>query len=59
VTEMPSYIETFGNLSPTMRGFTVSLIMLCGAIPATVAGNLADSFGRLRVMIAGAILCTV
>ncbi|KAN0092447.1 general substrate transporter [Hyaloscypha variabilis] len=59
VTEMPSYIETFGHLSPTMRGFTVSLIMLCGAIPATVAGHLADRFGRLRIMIAGAILCTI
>lgn len=56
---MPSYIETFGHLSPTMRGFTVSLIMLCGAIPATVAGHLADRFGRLRIMIAGAILCTI
>jgi MFS family permease len=42
-----------------MRGFTVSLIMLCGAIPATVAGYLADRFGRLRIMIAGAILCTI
>ncbi|CAN9476201.1 unnamed protein product [Alternaria alternata] len=37
ITEMPSYTGTFGHLSPTMRGFTVSLIMLCGAIPATIA----------------------
>ncbi|KAF2685269.1 general substrate transporter [Lentithecium fluviatile CBS 122367] len=59
VTQMPAYIETFGHLSPTMRGFTVSLIMLCGAIPATVAGHLADRFGRLHIMIAGAILCTI
>lgn len=56
---MPSYIDTFGPLSPTMRGFTVSLIMLCGAIPAVIAGNLADRFGRLRIMIVGALLCTV
>jgi MFS family permease len=42
-----------------MRGFTVSLIMLCGAIPAMVAGQLADRFGRLRIIIAGAILCTI
>lgn len=55
---MLSYIEVFGHLLPTMRGFTVSLIMLCGAIPATVAGHLADHFGRLRIVIAGAILCT-
>jgi MFS family permease len=59
ITEMPSYIATFGHLSPTMRGFTVSLIMLCGAVPAVVAGNLADRFGRLRIMIAGALLCTI
>jgi MFS family permease len=56
---MPSYTGTFGHLSPTMRGFTVSLIMLCGAIPATIAGYLADRFGRLRIMIAGAVLCTI
>ncbi|KAB2099453.1 hypothetical protein AG0111_0g12240 [Alternaria gaisen] len=42
-----------------MRGFTVSLIMLCGSIPATIAGYLADRFGRLRIMIAGAVLCTI
>jgi MFS family permease len=42
-----------------MRGFTVSLIMLCGAIPATIAGYLADRLGRLRIMIAGVILCAV
>lgn len=42
-----------------MRGFTVSLIMLCGAIPAMIAGYLADRFGRLRIIIIGAVLCTV
>jgi len=56
---MPSFTHTFGHLSPTMRGFTVSLIMLCGAIPATVAGYLADRFGRLRIIIVGAILCKI
>jgi MFS family permease len=56
---MPAYIETFGHLTPTMRGFTVSLIMLCGAIPAMVAGYLADRFGRLRIIIVGAVLCTI
>ncbi|KAI4605130.1 hypothetical protein J4E80_010715 [Alternaria sp. BMP 0032] len=59
VTEMPSFTQTFGRLTPTMRGFTVSLIMLCGAIPATVAGHLADRFGRLRIIIVGATLCTI
>lgn len=56
---MPSFIETISDLSPSMRGFTVSLIMLCGAIPAMIAGYLADRFGRLRVIIAGATLCTI
>jgi MFS family permease len=59
MTEMPSYTGTFGDLSPTMRGFTVPLIMLCGAIPATIAGYLADRFGRLRIIIADAVLCTI
>ncbi|TVY57421.1 hypothetical protein LCER1_G003053 [Lachnellula cervina] len=45
VIVMPSYIETFGHLSPIMRGFTVFLIMLCGTVPATVAGHPAHRFG--------------
>lgn len=56
---MPSYIKTVGHLSPTMRSFTVSLIMLCGAIPAIVADHPADRFRRLRIIIVGAILCTI
>jgi MFS family permease len=56
---MPTFLYTFGHLSPTMRGFTVSTIMLAGALPSVFAGQLADRLGRLRVVIAGAIIFTI
>lgn len=53
---MPTFLETFGHLSPSMRGFTVSLIMLTGSLPAVFAGQIADRLGRLRVIVAGALV---
>lgn len=53
---MPYFEKTFGVLSPFMRGFTVSLIMLTGAAPAFLAGRLADRFGRNKVVMAGALI---
>ena len=55
ITEMPSFLHTFGELTPIMRGFTVSLIMLTGAFPSFFAGQLADRFGRLAIVMAGAL----
>ncbi len=59
VTIMPSFEHTFGVLSPIMRGFTVSIIMFTGAIPAFFAGQLADRNGRLNIVVAGALLFAV
>ncbi|KAK3065373.1 hypothetical protein LTS18_011896 [Coniosporium uncinatum] len=56
ITEMEQFKQSIGHLTPTMRGFTVSLILLAGAFPAFVAGQLADRFGRLQVVMAGALL---
>lgn len=56
---MPAFLETFGHLSPTMRGFTVSLIMLTGAFPAVFAGQIADRLGRLRIIMSGALVFLV
>ncbi|KAF2714921.1 general substrate transporter [Pleomassaria siparia CBS 279.74] len=55
ITEMQTFLSVFGNLTPLMRGFTVSLIMLTGAIPSFFAGQLADRFGRLAIVMAGAL----
>jgi len=56
VTVMPQFTASIGPLSSAMLGITVSIIMLAGALPAPFAGFFADRFGRLRVIMAGAIL---
>lgn len=53
---MPSFTSTIGPLTPFLRGFTVSLIMLAGAVPSFFAGQLADRFGHLPVVAAGALV---
>lgn len=56
---MPHFQQIFGVLSPTIRGFTVSFLMLTAAIPSVFAGHLADHFGRLKIVMAGAIVFTI
>ncbi|KAL8746858.1 MAG: hypothetical protein Q9190_001182 [Brigantiaea leucoxantha] len=53
---MPFFKETYGVLSPTLRGFTVSFIMLTAAIPSLFAGHMADHYGRLNIVAAGAVV---
>ncbi|KAI9827979.1 MAG: hypothetical protein M1819_006822 [Sarea resinae] len=59
ITTMPYFSKDIEVLSPTMRGFTVSLIMLAGAVPSLFAGHVADRYGHLHVVLAGAILFAV
>ncbi|GAB7353198.1 hypothetical protein MBLNU459_g3721t1 [Dothideomycetes sp. NU459] len=59
VTEMPYFEQTFGKLSPALRGFTVSFLMLCGAVPSFFAGQLADKYGRLSVVSSGALIFAI
>jgi len=59
VTEMKFFLDTFGELTPIMRGFTVSLIMLTGAFPSFFAGQLADRYGHLAIVMAGALVFTL
>lgn len=59
VTLMPYFEKDVGQLSPTMRGFTVSLIMLTGAVPSVFAGQLADRYGRLPLVCTGAAVFLV
>ena len=56
---MPDFERTFGVLSPSLRGFTVSLIMLMGGVPAFFTGQLADRFGHLRVIMVGALIFAI
>ena len=48
-----------GNLSPALRGVTVSMIMLTGVVPSFFAGHLADRYGRLVVIMAGALIFAI
>ncbi|KAK6202238.1 hypothetical protein LQW54_008951 [Pestalotiopsis sp. IQ-011] len=56
VMEMDQFTKTMGHLSPFLVGFSVSLIMLTGAVPSVFGGQLADSLGRLKVITLGAVL---
>lgn len=56
VTTMSRFTQSIGPLSPSLLGFTVSLIMLTGAVPSVFAGQLADRFGRIKIILAGAVL---
>jgi MFS family permease len=59
IVSMTQFEESIGKLSPTLLGFTVSLIMLTGAFPAVFAGHLAERFGRLKVIILGVLFFVV
>ncbi|KAK8123992.1 general substrate transporter [Apiospora kogelbergensis] len=56
IMAMPAFAVSMGHLSATLVGFTVSLIMLTGAIPSVFAGYLADKYGRLQVVMLGGVL---
>jgi SP family sugar:H+ symporter-like MFS transporter len=47
------------NLGPLMSGFAVSVLLLGCALGAWVAGDLANRFGRVRVMVIAAGLLSV
>lgn len=56
---MPYFENIIGSLSPVMRGFTVAFIMMTAAIPCIFSGQLADRFGQLSVVMAGALTFTI
>lgn len=56
VTTMPQFEASMGKLSSTMQGFTVALIMATGALPGIFAGQLANRYGQLLVVMAGALV---
>ena len=56
---MPYFELTIGTPTPAMRGFIVSFLMLMGAVPAFFAGQLADRYGQLNVVMVGSTLFTL
>ncbi|KAJ2991739.1 hypothetical protein NUW58_g2408 [Xylaria curta] len=56
ITSMPQFAESLGKFSPSLLGFTVSVILLTGSVPSVFAGHLADKYGRLTIIIPGAVL---
>lgn len=59
VTTMPHFELTFGTPTPAMRGFIVSFLMLMGAVPAFFAGQLANRYGQLSVVMMGSTVFTL
>ncbi|KAI2619153.1 putative MFS sugar transporter [Hypoxylon sp. NC1633] len=56
ITHMAQFTDSLGQLSASMLGITVSMIMLAGTLPSVFAGHLAEKFGRVTIIIPGAIL---
>ncbi|KAK5116239.1 hypothetical protein LTR62_008566 [Meristemomyces frigidus] len=59
VVTMPQFRAVVGEISPSMVGITVSVVMFAGAIPSSLAGPPADKYGRMPVVIVGAILFAI
>ncbi|KAF4635971.1 hypothetical protein G7Y89_g2101 [Cudoniella acicularis] len=56
VATMPYFEKAIGALSPVLRGFTVALMMMTGGLPSVFTGQLADYYGQLSVVMAGALV---
>lgn len=56
IVHMDQFTDTFGLLSPSTVGWTVSIVMLTGIVPALLGGQVADRKGRLYVVFPGAVL---
>ncbi|GAA5961112.1 hypothetical protein JCM3765_001231 [Sporobolomyces pararoseus] len=46
ITQMPSFIEQFGELAPLLQGVLVSIILVPSALTGIVGGNVADWISR-------------
>jgi sugar porter (SP) family MFS transporter len=53
ITAMSTFVQSFGNMSPTKHGAIVSTILIPAATSSLFAGNIADSYGRSTTIIAG------
>ncbi len=53
---MPQFTQTFGPLSSTVHGLTVSMILIPAAISSFFGGHLANYLGRLKGIALGAAI---
>lgn len=56
LTTMTQFDKTFGHLSSTVHGLTVSMILIPAAISSFFGGHLANSVGRLKGIALGAAI---
>lgn len=59
VVTMPQWNSIMGDISPTLIGVTVSMIMIGGVIPSFFSGQLSDKYGRLAMMGLGGSTFTI
>lgn len=57
IPELPSYLTSLGGAE--YKGFIISLFTLTAAISRPFSGKLADTIGRIPIMIIGATVCFV
>ncbi|OWP05369.1 MFS sugar transporter [Marssonina coronariae] len=53
---MPQFASTFGHLSSTVHGLTVSMILIPAALSSFFGGHVANSLGRLKGIALGAAI---
>lgn len=53
ITSMTSFKAIVGDFSDTIHGVIVSSSIIMGALSATLAGVLADKYGRIRITVIG------
>ncbi|BGO99822.1 hypothetical protein NBRC10513v2_004049 [Rhodotorula toruloides] len=56
ITEMSTFEDEFGVLSPFIRGLTVSVILLPSALSGMLAGNVSDKISRKKSISLGAAI---
>ena len=56
VTAMPSFTDTFGEISSLLLGLVVSSLLLAGTVASVFSGPLSDSLGRTRAIALGAVV---
>lgn len=56
---MPSFTESFGNLSSSLQGIVVSSLLIPATVVSLFAGILSDNLGRTRILALGALFFTV
>jgi len=57
IPELPSFLTSLGG--ENYKGFIISLFTLTAGLSRPISGKLADTIGRVPVMIIGAVVCIV